>query len=76
MSYILDQMEANKNGETGVLTLIDLLKILTQGFCKSTGNYNKIEPTVDEESNIIKFIDDLKLPTVNDILKKLPTGSA
>lgn len=76
MSYVLDQMEANKNGETGVLTLIDLLKILTQGFCKSTGNYNKIEPTVDEESNIIKFIDDLKLPTVNDILKKLPTGSA
>jgi hypothetical protein len=75
MSYILEQMENNKSGETGVLVLVNLLKILTQGFCKSTGNYNKIEPTVDDETNTIKFIDDLTLPDINAILKKFNTDS-
>jgi hypothetical protein len=71
MSYILEQMNNTKNADTGVLTLIDLLKILTRCFCDSTGNYNKIEPTVDEEINTIKFIDDVKLPDFNAIIKKL-----
>jgi len=75
MSYILEQIEANKNADTGVLTLIDLLTILTRGFNNSTGNYNKLTPTVDSETNIIKFIDDLILPDASAILKTLPTGS-
>jgi hypothetical protein len=75
MSYILEQIEANKNADTGVLTLIDLLTILTRGFNNSTGNYNKLTPTVDSETNIIKFTDDLILPEVSAILKTLPTGS-
>jgi hypothetical protein len=72
MSYILDQINKLKNADTGVLTLIDLLKILTRTFCESTGNYNKIEPTVDYETNIVKFIDDIKLPDFDAIISKLP----
>ena len=71
MGYVLEQMNNLKNADTGVLTLIDLLKILTRCFCDSTGNYNKIEPTVDEEINTIRFIDDVKLPDASSILKGL-----
>jgi hypothetical protein len=71
MSHILDQMNISKNADTGVLALIDLLKILTRTFIESTGNYNKIEPTVDYETNIIKFIDDVKLPDFSAIVSKL-----
>jgi hypothetical protein len=75
MSYILDQMNRLKNADTGVLALIDLLKILTTCFCSSTGNYNSIEPTVDYETNTIKFIDDVKLPDFSAIISKLPNQS-
>lgn len=71
MSHILEQMDVLKNADTGVLTLIDLLKILTKTFCESTGNYNKIEPTVDSETNTIKFIDEVKLPDFSAIISKL-----
>ena len=57
MKDILTQMDSLKNADTGVLALIDLLKILTGGFCKSTGNYNRLEPTVDADTNTIKLID-------------------
>jgi hypothetical protein len=71
MGYVLEQMDRLKNADNGVLPLIDLLKILTRTFCDSTGNYNKIEPTVDEEINTIKFIDDVKLPDASAIISKL-----
>ena len=70
MKDVLLKMEDSKNADTGVLTLIDLLKILTRGFCDSTGNYNKIEPTVDADTNTIKFIDSLPLPDASSILKQ------
>ena len=76
MKDILEKMEASKNSDTGVLALIDLLKILTGSFCESTGKYNKLEPTVDEESNTIKFIDSLPLPDVNSILKQKSEATA
>ena len=76
MKDILLKMENSKNADTGVLTLIDLLKILTTGFVKSTGNYNKIEPTVDADTNTIKLIDSLPLPDVNSILKQKSEDTA
>jgi hypothetical protein len=76
MKDVLLKMEDSKNADTGVLTLIDLLKILTKGFCDSTGNYNKIEPTVDADTNTIKFIDSLPLPDVSSILKQKSEDTA
>jgi len=76
MKDVLLKMEDSKNADTGVLTLIDLLKILTRGFCDSTGNYNKIEPTVDADTNTIKFIDSLPLPDASSILKQKSEDTA
>ena len=76
MKDILIQMDSLKNADTGVLTLIDLLKILTGGFCKSTGNYNKLEPTVDADTNTVKLIDSLPLPNFSQIIDKLPSNKS
>ena len=67
MRGILEQMDTLKNSNTGILTLIDLLKIFTRGFCNSTGNYNKIEPTVDQETNTIRITDEVRLPEADKI---------
>ena len=76
MSNILEQMNELKNVDTGVLPLIELLKILTRGFCNSTGNFNKIEPTVDADTNVIRFIDELLLPDANKIIKQKSNTTA
>jgi hypothetical protein len=76
MSSILYQMNELKNADTGILPLIELLKILTRGFCNSTGNFNKIQPTVDADTNTIKFIDELLLPDANKIIKQKSNTTA
>lgn len=70
MQYIIDRMVQLTDKE-GKLVLIDFLKIFSDGFCRSTGNYNKIEPTVDDEHNVIKFIDETPIPDRDNILKQL-----
>lgn len=70
MTYILDQLQNLKNND-GIVTLIDLLKSLSDGFNSATGNYNKISPTVNEDNKVI-FIDDVPLPDKEEILKKIP----
>jgi len=70
MTYILDQLQNLKNND-GIVTLIDLLKSLSDGFNSATGNYNKISPTVNEDNKIV-FIDDVPLPDKEEILKKIP----
>lgn len=67
MKYILTQMESIKTSEGKVL-LYDLLSCLTKGWNEATGNFNKLEPTVDE--NTIKFIDEVVLPDKDEFLKK------
>lgn len=69
MTYILNQLQSLKNND-GIVTLIDLLKSLSDGFCSSTGNFNKITPTVDEDNKIV-FIDDVSLPDKEAILKSI-----
>ena len=56
----------------GKLVLIDFLRTLSRGFCTATGNYNSIEPTVNEENNTIVFVDDTPLPNAlrNKLIKQ------
>ena len=42
----------------------------------STGNYNKIEPTIDEETNTIRFTDEVRLPEADKIFKNQPKDIA
>ena len=67
MTYILTQLEALKNNE-GKVPLFDLLKSLCDGWNMATGNFNKLEPVVDTETNEIKIIDQVVLPDRDDFL--------
>jgi len=69
MVYILTQMDSLKN-EDGKVPLYDLLNSLCQGWNSATGNFNKLEPTVDSERNTIVFTDEVICPDRDDILKK------
>jgi hypothetical protein len=61
MSWILTTMDSLKD-ENGSIPLYVLLKSLCDGWNKATGNFNKLEPIVDNDENIIKIIDQLTLP--------------
>jgi hypothetical protein len=75
MTYILNHLQVSKDNN-GIVTLIDLLKSLANGFCSATGNYNSISPTVDENTNNIVFIDNTPLPDREVLLLKIyPSGS-
>jgi len=69
MTYILTQLESLKDKD-GKVNLFDLLKSLCDGWNSATGNFNKLEPTVDSESNKIVFIDEVTCPDKDDILSK------
>jgi hypothetical protein len=68
MTYILNSLMNLKDSD-GRVTLIDFLNIFSDGFNNATGNFNKLSPTVDEDT--IKFIDEVPLPERNSILKEL-----
>jgi hypothetical protein len=71
INYIISSLKLLVDTNGNVM-LIDFLKKLSYGFCTATGNYNSIEPTVNEENNTIVFIDDVPLPSIlrNKIIKK------
>ncbi len=69
MVYILTQMDSLKN-EDGKVPLYDLLNSLCQGWNSATGNFSKLEPTVDSERNTIVFTDEVICPDRDDILKQ------
>lgn len=62
MFWILQQIDSLKDAETGKISLYGLLDALCQGYNESTGNFNRLEPIVDTEENIIKIVDDVALP--------------
>ena len=70
LTYILGQLESLKNSE-GKVPLFDLLKCLCDGWNLATGNFNKLEPIVDSESNEIKIIDQVILPNKDTFLEGL-----
>jgi len=71
MNYITESLKQLIDSEGKVL-LIDFLRKLSSGFCVATGNYNRIEPVVNEENNTIIFVDDVPLPTAlkNELFKQ------
>jgi predicted chitinase len=69
MVYILTQMDSLKN-EDGKVPLYDLLNCLCTGWNNATGNFSKLEPTIDSERNVIVFTDEVVCPDRNEILKK------
>jgi putative chitinase len=69
MVYILTQMDSLKN-EDGKVPLYDLLNCLCTGWNNATGNFSKLEPTIDSEKNLIIFTDEVVCPDRDEILKK------
>ena len=70
LTYILGQLESLKN-QDGKVPLFDLLKCLCDGWNLATGNFSKLEPIVDSETNEIKIIDQVILPNKNKFLDDL-----
>jgi hypothetical protein len=73
--FILNKINELKD-DKGKISLYSLLDALCKGFNEATGHYNKLEPIIDAEENIIKILDDVALPDRKAILKSsLLSGS-
>ena len=68
MEWILNKIDEIKD-DKGKISLYGLLDALCKGYNESTGNFNKLEPIIDTETNTIKIVDDVALPDRNNILK-------
>jgi hypothetical protein len=76
-NWILNNLNTLVDNE-GNVVLIDFLQRLCVDICRATGNYNKIQPVVNNEDLTIRFIDEVALPNRDYFLKKfdLPTNPA
>ena len=75
MTWILTKIDELKD-DKGKISLYSLLDALCKGYNESTGNFNKLEPIIDAEENIIRILDDVALPDRDAILKSsLLSGS-
>lgn len=68
--YILGTMDANLD-ENNKVPLITFLQTILRDINKSLGSINSLSPFYDEESNIIKIIDQTTLPNKSGILAAL-----
>jgi hypothetical protein len=59
MAWILTTMDSLKDKD-GKISLYSLLESICDGWNTATGNFNKLEPTVEEKT--IRFIDETALP--------------
>ena len=59
----------------GKLVLIDLIKQLCNGWNLSSGNFSRLYPSFDEESNLLKITDENTLPDRDAFLNKSTFGS-
>lgn len=75
MVYILDQLESLKDPKENKVVLVDLLKKICDGYNTATGGFNKLQPVIDENTNEIKFVDEVPLPEKDAILKSIPGTS-
>jgi len=65
--FILRLLDSLKDKE-GKVPLIDLLNGMLQGYCKATGNFNKITTGINTENNKIIFIDETALPDRDSLI--------
>jgi hypothetical protein len=73
LEYILNEIE-NKKDKNGKTSIYDLLVSLCDGFNQATGHYNKLEVTVDSETNKVRFTDGVELPDRDLILGQIDPG--
>ena len=69
----IDQLVSNNTN--GNAYVIELLKSICDGICKSTGDLNKLKPIIDETTNTLKIIDENPLPDRNTIIRSLNPNS-
>ena len=65
--FIIESIDSNKD-DKGNTDLFSLLKALCDGINSSLGNLNSIEPSIDEDTNVITFIDETAIPNRDAIL--------
>jgi hypothetical protein len=68
LDWITETMKSNVD-EDGNISLYSILTAICQGINSSLGHVNNLDVTVDEDTNLIRFIDDKPIP---DILSKFP----
>jgi hypothetical protein len=69
VTFILNIINDSKD-KNGVLDIYSLLKNICNGINKTTGNVNSIEPTINENVEVI-FVDKTPLPGRDTLLKQL-----
>lgn len=67
--FILQTLD-NVIDENGKVPVLAFFEGLCSGINSALGNVNKLSVVVDEETNIIRFIDEVPLPQRDDLLKK------
>lgn len=73
--FILTTIDSVKDDE-GNVVLIDFLEKILSGICEATGNINKLSVAIDEEENIIRIIDEVKLPNRDELLAKITKNAS
>jgi len=63
LNWLTETIKSNVD-EDGNVSLFTFLQNICQGINSSLGNVNNLDVTVDEDTNTIKFIDDVPIPGV------------
>lgn len=71
MTYLLKTFDSLIDNETGRVSLLDFLQTICDGFCSTTGGYNKLTVFIDEDTNTVKIIDKVGVDNRGKILKLL-----
>lgn len=71
MTYLLKTFDSLIDGETGRVSLLDFLQTICEGFCSSTGGYNKLTVFIDEDTNTVKIIDKAGVSNKQAILNQV-----
>ena len=72
INWVLNTIDSNLN-EDGELSLFNFIKALCNGFTATTGNFNKLSPSIDTDTNTLKIVDEVPVPNKADLLENLDT---